>query len=254
MENGCTKPLNCKLETGEIAVVKTFNNLQSNIVLVNEIISYEIALLLGLPVPDSGICLIDDETNGIEILDDITQKGKGFYSKRINKATILNSNKMVDLIENKKDILKLIIFDHLVYNSDRNAGNIILKFQKQNLLLNVIDHTHVFNKQCLWNKYELIRCREEKDFLDTKILTNNSYLYNMFFQKIPIKLEDLLEISAKYKELINKNILKEIIDKIPKEWELKKEDSEELIEYLLYRLNNLDEMCSIIMKFRGGGI
>ena len=38
---------------------------------------------------------------------------------------------MVDLIENKQDILKVIVFDHLIYNSDRNKGNLIFCFKKK---------------------------------------------------------------------------------------------------------------------------
>lgn len=242
------------METGEIAVVKTLNNLQSNIVLVNELVSYKIALLLGLPVPESGICLIDENTEGIEKLESNDKLGKGFYSKRIDNATVVNSSKMIDLVENKKDIIKVIVFDHLIYNSDRNQGNIIISFKKKKVLLNVIDHTHVFNKECLWNKQELERCKIENDFLDYRILKENSFLYTMFFERVTITLEELLTVSKEYKELINEQKLKAILKNIPKEWELIEEDANALVEYLLYRLDKLDEMCKIIFKYKQGEV
>ncbi len=203
-----------------------------------------------MPVPESGICIIDENTEGTDKLNSNDNLGKGFYSKRIDNATILSSSKIIDLVENKKDAIKVIVFDHLIYNSDRNQGNIIISFTKKKVLLNVIDHTHVFNKECLWNKQELERCKIENDFLDDRILKENSFLYTMFFERVIITLEELLTVSKEYKELINEQKLKEILKNIPKEWKLIEEDSDALVEYLLYRLENLDEICKMIFRYK----
>ncbi len=252
MTNGVTNPFHCIVDTGEYAVVKTFNNIQSNIVLINEFICYELALCVNLPIPESGVCLINEETIGLDKLveeDNNKEKiGPAFYSKRIDKVTVLTGLKMVDLIENKQDILKVIVFDHLIYNSDRNKGNLIFCFKKKNIFMYVIDHTHVFNKQCLWDRYQLEQCIEGNDYLDTAIIEKNSLLYSMFFQREEMPLSKLLEISKEYKEKINEEKLREIICRVPREWNLSSDDGEMLIKYLLYRLDKLDDMCKIIYE------
>ena len=43
--------------------------------------------------------------------------GLAFYSKRIDKSTVLTGLKMVDLIENKHDILKIIV--KLLINNEK---------------------------------------------------------------------------------------------------------------------------------------
>ena len=252
MTNGVTNPFHCILDTGDYAIVKTFNNIQSNMVLINEFICYELALFLNLPMLESGVCLISENTVGLDKLieedNDKEKLGLAFYSKRIDKSTVLTGLKMVDLIENKHDILKIIVFDHLIYNADRNKGNLIFSFKKKNLFMYVIDHTHVFHKQCLWDMYQLEQCIEDNDYLDTTIIEKNSDLYSLFFQREDMPLDKLLEISKEYKEKINENNLREIINRVPKEWNLSYDDGEALIKYLLYRLDKLDHMCKIIYE------
>mgnify|MGYP000208028004 CR=1 FL=1 len=67
----------------------------------------------------------------------------------------------------------------------------------------VIDHTHVFHKQCLWDMYQLEQCIEDNDYLDTTIIEKNSDLYSLFFQREDMPLDKLLEISKEYKEKMN---------------------------------------------------
>ncbi len=61
-------------------------------------------------------------------------------------------------------------------------------------------------------------------------------------------LSKLLEISKEYKEKINEEKLREIICRVPREWNLSSDDGEMLIKYLLYRLDKLDDMCKIIYE------
>lgn len=238
------------MEDGSYAIIKTFNNCQSNIVLANELISYRIAKALNLPVSRSGVCLISEDTDDPYGCLTKDAYGKGFFSERIDRTTVFNAPTMVNLVQNKADIPRSIVFDHLIYNKDRNQGNILLKFLKTGVLFYLIDHTHVFNKQCLWNKRELELCIEEDDFLDTDILEYNKYLYGMFFQSMSMTLENFLLISSDYQSKINRDMLEEILDNVPYEWEVSKEDGYALIEYILYRLKNLDEICKVIVEYK----
>lgn len=62
LTNGCTDPAKSKLDTDEIVIVKLFNNKQGNLTLVNEYISYKLAIAFKLPVVNSGICFCDSST------------------------------------------------------------------------------------------------------------------------------------------------------------------------------------------------
>jgi len=60
--NGCTEPLNAILSSGQRVIIKPFNNIQGNLVLVNEYISYRLCKKLDLPIPEAGIAIIDNKT------------------------------------------------------------------------------------------------------------------------------------------------------------------------------------------------
>ena len=64
MGNGSTDPLLGELG-GSIsckAVLKTKDNPQSLLALVNELICFRLARIINLPIPDSGVAIIDDRT------------------------------------------------------------------------------------------------------------------------------------------------------------------------------------------------
>lgn len=66
IENGCTEPFLAVLNTGcdQIhAVIKTKNNVQGILSIVNEWISYKLAVALEIVMPESGIDKIDDNTD-----------------------------------------------------------------------------------------------------------------------------------------------------------------------------------------------
>ena len=86
-------------------------------------------------------------------------------------------------MRNKEDFVKILLFDHIIFNTDRNPGNLLVRFCKNDVSLKVIDHTHVFISQALWDASCLKRAMEENDLLDTKVLEYNSYLiWNVFSQ------------------------------------------------------------------------
>lgn len=98
------------------------------------------------------------------------------------------------------------------------------------------------------DRFQLKRCQEEDDYLDKVILEKNNILYSMFFQTIPMSIEDFLLISKEYKSKINRERLEEILSKVPAEWQLFDEDAKALLDYLMYRLEKLDEICKVIIE------
>lgn len=180
---GSTEPIFAILEDGTQAIVKLKNGPEGNLVLFNEYLCYRLAILLDIPMPHSGICIMNEKT---EIQDagiaDASNYGQAFYSTFMPKTTKLIST-IIGRINNKEDFIKVILFDHVIFNSDRNPGNLLVSFYKDNISLKVIDHSHVFINQALWNSSCLERAMKENDLSNTKILEYNRYLYDMFFHK-----------------------------------------------------------------------
>ena len=143
-------------------------------------------------MPVSGICVMDETT---EIQDPSIASsqnyGKAFYSTFMPKTTKLLPS-IIGLMKNKEDFIKILLFDHIIFNSDRNEGNLLVRFYKGDISLKVIDHTHVFINQALWDSACLERAMEENDLLSTKVLEYNERLYSMFYQNILIT-KELLE-------------------------------------------------------------
>lgn len=156
---------------------------------------------------------------------------------------------IISKMRNKEDFVKILLFDHVIFNTDRNPGNLLVRFCKDDISLKVIDHTHVFINQTFWDASCLKRAMEENDLLDTKVLEYNSYLYEMFFHNFSVTKEMLEKESLVFKSKINRNIIIGIIDIIPEEWKPKQKDIDELVNYILYRVDNLDVIISTILTY-----
>ena len=248
MNNGITEPKLAMTDDNTPVIVKTFNGPEGLLVLFNEYFSYRLAILLDIPMPVSGVCVIDTDTVIYNECVSTNQYGYGFYSTYLNKAVPL-AQTIIGMMKNKEDFYKILLFDHIIFNTDRNSGNLLVQYYKNNITLQVIDHSHVFINQAIWDSYCLKRAIEEKDYFSTRILEENSYLYGMFFQDFAIK-ADLLECTAtNFQGKITKDVLKNILLDIPKEWLPLKRDTDALIEYILYRVAHLEDICTTIMTY-----
>ena len=85
--------------------------------------------------------------------------------------------------------------------------------------------------------------------LDTKVLECNSYLYEMFFHNFSITKEMLEKESLVFKNKISRDIIIELIDLVPEEWKPQQKDLDELVNYVLYRVDNLDMIISTILTY-----
>lgn len=249
MSLGSTEPKFAILEDGTQAVVKLFNGPEGNLVLFNEYLCYRLALLLDIPMPNSGICFFNEKTDiQDEIIANSNNYGKAFYSTYMPKTTKLLSS-IVGRISNKHDFVKMLLFDHIIFNSDRNPGNLLVSFYKNDISLKVIDHTHVFINQTFWNSSCLEQAMKDNDLLDTKVLENNKYLYDMFFHSISVTKDVLAQESLDFKNKLTYGIISELIKTVPEEWSPKQEDMDSLVKYLMYRIENLDVIISTIITY-----
>lgn len=248
LPDSSTEPLVACLDSGDWAIVKPFGNIQGNLVLVNEYICYRLCCELAIPIPEAGVAIIDDKTESLTDPPLFTNINYGccFFSKRIDKATIIIPS-IVPHITNKEDFYKIILFDHLVYNKDRNKGNLLVTTGKIPKLY-AIDHTHVFKNETIWDRYCFKQGIEENDYNDINILEMNRLIYQYFWECLNKNQEILLQCSKDFKNKINHIVIGQIIDELPNSWVPSKENTEALIEYLIYRLEHLDEICKMIIR------
>lgn len=247
---GITEPKFAILDDGTQAIVKLSNGPEGNLVLFNEYLCYRLAILLDIPMPQSGICVMDNST---EIQDSTIASekniGKAFYSTYLPKTTKLLPT-IISCMKNKDAFIKVLLFDHVIFNSDRNEGNLLVSFYKKDINLKVIDHSHVFINQALWDYNCLERAMAENDLFSTKVMEYNKTLYDMFFHNISITKELLEAESDIFKSRLNYDIISELILNTPDEWKPKQKDIDALIKYLLYRVDNLDVIISTIINYR----
>ncbi len=246
---GSTKPKFAILEDGTQVITKLMNGPEGNLVLFNEYLCYRLAMLVGVPMPHSGICIFNDTSEiGIPGIADASNYGKAFFSEFMPKTTKLLPT-IICKMKNKEDFLKILLFDHIVFNTDRNAGNLLVRFYKNDISLKVIDHTHVFINQTLWDSTCLKRAMKDNDLLSTKVLEYNKYLYEMFIHNISITKELLEREGLIFKKAIKSDTILELISLIPDEWKPRQEDLEALVEYIMYRVNNIDTIIATIMAY-----
>lgn len=247
--NGCTEPIFCSLHDGRDVIFKSYNNPEGRKILVNELICLRLAQKLNLPVPDGGLARIDD-TSSVSCLLSNTQdlRGVGFYSVRLNNVTPGLYDMPREFIQkycvNSQDFIPIILFDHLVYNNDRNNGNALFDFKSKKLY--IIDNSHCFYLGSIWDSIQLERCITEEDFRHNKILANNKYFYNNLVGICDLDRNILYEKANLFKSLIKDDFLDEIFCEIPTEWGIGTNDLETLKKYIKYRLNSLIQMCDVI--------
>jgi hypothetical protein len=203
-------------------------------------------------MPDGGLAIIDDTTTvSCQLTTLQNLNGIGFYSVRLNNVTPGLYNTSREFIQkycvNSEDFIPIILFDHLVYNYDRNNGNALfdLKYKK----LYIIDNSHCFYLGSIWDSIQLEKCIENEDFKHCKILENNKYFYNNLISIYDLERNKLYEKANLFKSIIKNEFLDEIFTKIPCEWGIESNDLETLKKYLKYRLSNLTQMCDIIFDY-----
>lgn len=249
MNIGSTEPKFAILENGMQVVTKLYNGPEGNLVLFNEYLCYQLAVLLDIPMPRSGVCILDSSSEiQDETLANSYNYGKAFFSEYMPKVTKLLPS-IIDKMRNKEDFVKILLFDHIIFNTDRNPGNLLVRFCKDDISLKVIDHTHVFINQTFWDANCLKRAMAENDLLNTKVLEYNTYLYLMFFQNFSITKEMLEKEGLVFKSKIKRDIIMKFIGCIPDEWKPDQKDLDELVNYILYRADNLDVIISTIMTY-----
>lgn len=249
MNIGITEPKYAIMDDGTQIVVKLSHGPEGNLVLFNEYVCYRLAILIDIPMPYCGICNMDENTviSDPDIASSVNY-GYAFYSTYMPKTTKLLPS-IINLMKNKEIFIKVLLFDNIIFNRDRNEGNLLVRFYKNDVSLKVIDHTHVFINGAIWDSNCLKIAMRENDLLSTEVLECNERLYGMFYRNITITQEGLENASLEFVNKINKDVIRKFIEECPEDWRPGKENEDTLIEYLMYRINHIDVIISTIINY-----
>lgn len=165
-----------------------------------------------------------------------------------NLLLVLNPKQIFEVINNN-DAIKIIIFDLLIGNNDRNKGNLMIDSVTKNLT--IIDHSHIFELETLWDAVQLERITNEK--FDVSKL--NQYNYNNLLESINYSQElykELYDFVDKIKKVKKEQIIA-IIDLIPADWNITNEEKNALVNYIYNRFQRIDEILEIL-NIKGGVI
>lgn len=246
--NGVTKPFIILCNNGEQYIVKFQQNPEGKRVLANEFVCARIAELLDLPLANPSLINVSKEfllIHGNEISEHVGEEvfpGLHFGTQKIKNAFQINTAKIIDTASNKECIPSILLFDQLICNKDResNGGNLLIDGKEKEIV--VIDHTHVFDLGPLWNEYELKRRLGEPFFR----IQSNGYVYRKLIPYVD-GFSPFHHILGKMKSL-NKNIVVDIIESIPEEWDVTKNERIVLSEYIMDRLERIEEALPILKE------
>ena len=248
LTNGATRPARALLIDDTNVILKYYREDIGKLVLFNEYFCYRLAKEIVLPMPQSGVCIINDKTVDNNNILKPESYGYAFYSTYIS-STIFKQG-IVKHLSNRDMFYRLLLFDHIIFNTDRNEFNLLTTFSKKDTSFSVIDHSHVFKNGTIWDANCFEYGIEEADFLSTAILESNEKMYGMFFQNMLFDQEMLLWEANRIRKIITSSLLDTIINDIPKEWLPSERDVLALKEYLLYRSDHILDMSKMIIKER----
>lgn len=247
---GVTCPVRCRLANGIDVVVKYMRNPFGQQVLVNEFIGSCIADLIGLTVPEYGICNLLEEVilnSANEDLDE-SNAGLAFFSKEY-PDTVPPIHTLLSRIQNK-ETEKIILFDHLVNNFDRHEGNLLVDMN--NMTLFVIDNSHIFTKDLRCTIESLEEELKDEVIFSTYILETNKIIYDSLCNELGFSEDRIIEEATLFKSKISQDALQAIKDNIPITWieSVGENKINKIFEILNKKVSYISEIGEMIIKER----
>ena len=124
----------------------------------------------------------------------------------------------------------------------------LISLSKNNKNLYIIDHSHTFNLEALWNSVGLAQKIEDEDFNDTRIMDDNWYQYSNFKKYVTTDIVEMKDTIDYFKERLSIEFFTSIIEKIPLVWENDRDELISLVNYLIYRMEHLEDFANIIIN------
>ncbi len=235
-------PILCQCDDGNNYFTKFYEGVEGPRELVNEYIAYRIAKLIKLPIPEAALLRPNPSTDfyiaGLEKC--INSTHLAFGSKELTKVISAVDEEVFESCNNKADFLPIIVFDHIIGNQDRerNVGNLLMRVNDR--IIFIIDHGRIFEQGTLWDKRS---CIDRMKDIKLKDLSDDS-IYGMMLNTIDIN-QYRADCISKFSQ-ITREKLQEIFDSIPEEWECSDDDKYGAMEFILYRLEKVEEIINQI--------
>lgn len=246
--NGCTIPYVVWCDDGNTYVVKFPGNEQGVKTLVNEFIASNLCEYLELPIFQYNLINVKKEDYNENTENDIVPlEGTAFGTIYNDNALIILNSGMIAKSVNRNDAIKILIFDILIGNNDRNKGNLMIDSVSKKIYM--IDHTHIFGIGTLWDEYQLPRLIED----EFKIEALNQFNYNNIIESIKMNenfYNELHKFINKVKN-INKDFIENIMKNIPNDWNVSNKEKSLLVDYIYIRFNRVDEILNLL-SIKGG--
>lgn len=252
IEQGTTMPVRCRLKNGENVVVKYMKNPYGQRVLINEWIGSNIADVIGLTIPEYGICnmseTVIENTNYNEDID-IRNAGNAFYSKTYSKTIPVTTRAMLSNVKNR-ETEKIILFDYLVNNYDRHNGNLICDISR-GATLYIIDNSHIITEEPR-KVFVLENALSRANILSAEILISNKEIYDLLCTSVGYSESKLRQCAEEVKIALREEVLLEIKNSIPVIWaeSVGRETIEQLFQVLIKRISLVQEIAEMIIEER----
>ena len=252
IEQGTTMPVRCRLKNNMNVIAKYMRNPAGQQALVNEWIGSNIADIIGITIPEYGICNLSKEvienTNLNEEIDN-RNAGYAFYTKEYSKSIPVFPSGILSSVKNH-ETEKIILFDHLVNNNDRHNGNLLCDISKGAMMI-AIDNSHIITEEpkCA---FDLNDALDVNYILSNRIIYTNRDIYELLCTNVGYS-EDILRKSAVcIKEHLTEEVLLEIKNSIPTEWResVGNERIEQLFQVLKKRRTMLSDITEMIIEER----
>jgi len=213
--------------------------------LASEVVVTQLAAWFGLPTFDWGIITVD-ELDEIPFVDKLGNRagqatpGPAFITRAEKGATWGGTERELKHLVNSQDVSRLVIFDTWVLNCDRhsqpkpevgrsrkpNRDNVFLSHEAPDgvFLLKAMDHTHCFTCGGEWTK-RLAHVDTMKD----------GRVYGLFPEFREFLERDVVSQASEDLKLITSEVVTEMANQIPKEWDVKREALDALVDLVVGR-------------------
>lgn len=248
IEETSATPIICECSDGCNYYTKFYEGNEGPRELVNEFVGFELAKLLRLPIPNAALVRIKTDFQayiGGSVKTISANNKYAFGSQELTKSNALLDDEFIRKCQNKQDLLPIIVFDHLIGNSDRerNQGNILFRFKDK--VIFIIDHGRIFDVGTIWDSYTCNQRKNEE--IKIKDLSSES-IYGRIIDNVDLRefRDDCVERFSKIKKDDIINIFKEI----PIEWDCSEMDREAGIEFIWTRFQKYNYVIEEILKVR----
>lgn len=254
MKVGSTIPLHVTCNDNNQYILKGLNiQVPTGKALFNEIVAARFASLIKLETPKSTIGILPQSviiSSQINLNKYKFKAGPCFLSKYMEGTSLKINPVMVKSIANIEIVPKLILFDTILMNSDRDGNDGNWFILKKNRKLIAIDHSNIFRLAQIWDKVSLEQDETNPPKIISEIGKGSDYrlligeyekrLYNKkqhpHFHQYPFS-----SIGRKI-ESLTINQIKSCFVNIPSEWRITKEDKQAAFEFLKFQIDHINDI------------